>query len=93
MRLIDADFLLEALYEMAKYRGTGVRNILIAASKTVKSCPTIDPEDLRPTMCWMMERDGYGICSNCNRGDHIDPLAKFCRYCGARMEEDNNEAD
>lgn len=48
--------------------------------------PTIDPEDLRPTMCWMMERDGYGICSNCNRGDHIDPLAKFCRYCGARTE-------
>ena len=44
-------------------------------------------EDPRPTMCWMMARDGYGICSNCNRGDHIDPLAKFCRYCGAKTED------
>ena len=82
----DADFLFEALYERAKYRSKGVYNILDAASKTVKSRPAIDSEDLRPTMCWMDVQDGYGICSNCNRGDHIDPLAKFCRYCGARTE-------
>lgn len=37
---------------------------------------------------WMMSTNGYGICSNCNRGDHIDPIATHCRYCGAKMDGD-----
>lgn len=86
MRLTDADRITDALWKMTNYQNETVYYTLRAAIETVKSCPTVDPEDLRPTMCWMMEQDGYGICSNCNRGDHIDPLARFCRYCGAKME-------
>lgn len=28
---------------------------------------------------------GKGVCSNCHRLDFIDELAKYCRYCGAKM--------
>ena len=87
MRPLDADKVTDALWKMTNHRSKPVYDVLRAAIKTVEASPTIDPEDLRPTRYWMMERDGYGICSNCNRGDHIDPLAKFCRYCGAKMEE------
>ena len=34
---------------------------------------------------WEMVSNGKGICSECHRQDGIDPLAKFCRYCGAPM--------
>ena len=30
---------------------------------------------------------GKGVCSNCHRLDSIDELAKYCRYCGAKMDE------
>lgn len=36
---------------------------------------------------WVSVHDGYGICSNCHRGDHIDSLAGFCRFCGADMRK------
>lgn len=36
---------------------------------------------------WISIQNGSGICSNCNRLDHIDPLANYCRYCGADMRE------
>lgn len=29
---------------------------------------------------------GKGICSNCHRLDSIDELAKYCRYCGAKLD-------
>ena len=35
---------------------------------------------------WIMKDKGAGVCSNCNRQDHIDPLSKYCRYCGAKMD-------
>ena len=34
---------------------------------------------------WQMVSNGSGVCSECHRQDKIDPLAKFCRYCGAPM--------
>ena len=36
---------------------------------------------------WQMISNGSGICSKCHRQDKIDPLAKFCRYCGAPMTD------
>lgn len=37
---------------------------------------------------WLMVSNGSGICSECNRLDKIDPLAKFCRYCDAPMTDE-----
>ena len=37
---------------------------------------------------WQMVSNGKGICSECHRQDGIDPLAKFCRYCGAPMTDE-----
>ena len=30
--------------------------------------------------------NGKGVCSNCHRLDYIDALAKYCRYCGAKID-------
>ena len=37
---------------------------------------------------WQMVSNGSGVCSKCHRQDKIDPLAKFCRYCGAPMTDE-----
>ena len=37
---------------------------------------------------WKMVSNGSGVCSECHRQDKIDPLAKFCRYCGAPMTDE-----
>lgn len=49
----------------------------------------IPAADVRPVArgVWVSVHDRYGICSNCHRGDHIDPLAGFCRFCGADMRK------
>ena len=31
--------------------------------------------------------NGKGVCSNCHRLDSIDKLAKYCRYCGAKIDQ------
>lgn len=36
---------------------------------------------------WIMkDNKGTGVCNQCYRQDHIDSLAKYCRYCGAEMK-------
>lgn len=55
------------------------------------------PEDVAPVVHgqWILvDTDKWiGVCSNCNRQDSIDHLAKHCRFCGARMDlEEPNEA-
>ena len=37
---------------------------------------------------WQMVSNGSGVCSECHRQDKIDPLAKFCRYCGAPLTDE-----
>lgn len=38
---------------------------------------------------WILvdKKKGTGVCSNCHRLEHIDPLGSYCRYCGAKMRE------
>ena len=31
---------------------------------------------------------GKGVCPNCHRLDTIDPLARYCRYCGAKLAKE-----
>jgi hypothetical protein len=38
---------------------------------------------------WVLKQsNGYAVCNNCCRGDYVDPLAKYCRYCGALMKHE-----
>ena len=41
---------------------------------------------------WILIQNGSGVCSACNRNDHIDSLAAYCRYCGARMDGGDENA-
>lgn len=44
--------------------------------------------EYEPPKAYLLSYDkekGTAICSNCNRQDHIDPLATHCRYCGAEI--------
>ena len=68
-----------------------------AVKKVISSCPTIDPESLRPVAHWDMEEDAVGdpiiwTCSNCKEsivmydGTPMENGYKYCPQCGAKME-------
>ena len=92
MRLINADAIkIPYKRDDIYYRNTyssGVTAMVHAIGKT----PTIEAEPVVHGR-WILKDDhGSGVCSNCHRQDKIDPLAGFCRYCGARMDGgDQNE--
>ena len=46
--------------------------------------PTADVQEVRHGKFELVQ-NGKGVCSNCHRLDSIDKLAKYCRYCGARL--------
>lgn len=31
---------------------------------------------------------GKGVCPNCHRLDSVDPLARYCRYCGTKLKSE-----
>ena len=37
---------------------------------------------------WVLIENDRGVCSKCHRQDGIDPLANFCRYCGAIINKE-----
>ena len=64
--------------------------ILISLSdvrKALQMTPTADVQEVRHAKFELID-NGKGVCSNCHRLDFIDNLAKYCRYCGARMDSD-----
>lgn len=40
---------------------------------------------------WILQQNGKGVCSKCNRQDNMDELSCFCRYCGASMRRKHHE--
>lgn len=44
------------------------------------------PVDDTTVKHWILVDGTTGVCPNCHKQDHIDPLAKYCRYCGTRLE-------
>lgn len=42
---------------------------------------------------WILIQNGSGVCSACNRNDHIDSLAAYCRYCGAKMDGERRDSE
>ena len=47
--------------------------------------PTADVQEVIHAK-FELVNNGKGVCSNCHRLDSIDNLAKYCRYCGAKMD-------
>ena len=85
-RYIDADNI--------KLKGISVFDqnleILISLSdvrKALQMTPTADVQEVRHAK-FELVNNGKGVCSNCHRLDSIDDIAKYCRYCGARMDGD-----
>lgn len=79
MRPIDADELCEGRVSNDP--------VVIAA----KCAPTLDYAPVRHGEWIMKSHDNFGVCSCCNRSDHIDSLATHCRYCGAKTDGGKND--
>ena len=90
MRLIDADEFLKS--EIERCGCVPLVGSCTNDNESLKyrlECSlTIYPESLREHGQWIMQQDNTGVCSNCHRQDHIDPFAKYCRYCGVEMCEE-----
>lgn len=61
------------------------------AMNIVEELPVVDAAPVVHAR-WILIQNGSGICSACNRNDHIDSLAAYCKYCGARMDGGNENA-
>ena len=85
MRLIDADALEN---ESIPFETRGGGRFIALGS--VRSVPTIDPENLRPKGAWIEADDGDGVvCSFCAEDFctiiHETDRFNFCPNCGADM--------
>ena len=92
MRLIDTDAIEKEYHEElhAYYKDDYGKGFQAGLLVTIKQ-PTIEAEPVVHGE-WILKDDhGKGVCSNCHRQDKIDPLAGFCRYCGADMRGEQNE--
>ena len=100
-RLIDANVLIETGEEgyitdiFPNWNGfpQSVQNAVCEYGRYIKNLiqeqPTVDAVEVVHAK-WENVQNGKGCCSNCHRLDGIDPLATYCRYCGAKMDGDGN---
>ena len=74
----------ERAYEnmVSEMFGTG---FLERATNAIKDVPTADVQEVNHAK-FELVNNGKGVCSNCHRLDSIDELAKYCRYCGAKLD-------
>ena len=49
--------------------------------------PVADVTPVRHGRWILVDKNGTGVCSECHKQDYIDPLATYCRYCGALMDK------
>lgn len=75
----------------AYFYGEGCRKVLEA----IDAAPTIDPESMRPTAHWNIERTDFRdviLCWKCDRCGRLSGNDyPYCPHCGARMEERRDE--
>lgn len=53
----------------------------------IEAVPVADVAPVRHGRWILVDKNGTGVCSECHRQDYIDPLATYCRYCGALMNK------
>ena len=90
MRLIDAD----VADKWMRQNNSFIDAAILKAIPTIDAVPELDVEPVIKSH-WQLvdEKNGTGVCGNCHRQDYIDPLARYCRYCGARMVKEVGEKD
>lgn len=86
MRLIDADELCEYwLYNGLNERIYDTNDVL----ESIDEQPDVDPESLRPTAHWDIERTDFRDVILCWKCDKCGRLSgddyPYCPHCGARM--------
>ena len=85
-RYIDIDKAMPFIDEMGKKYCMTPCNIL-TCKEILAKVPTADVQEVRHAKFELID-SGKGICSNCHRLDSIDNLAKYCRYCGAKIDKE-----
>ena len=99
MIFIDADKLISHLNDEIEACGDADINCrpidygtylgLKYAKSLVETAETADVQEVRHAKFELID-NGKGVCSNCHRLDSIDNIAKYCRYCGAKMDWNEN---
>ena len=86
---IDKEKLLQKLSRMIEYckNDNKVNGLtaLFQVGDAIMDCPTADVQEVMHAK-FELVNNGKGVCRNCHRLDSIDKLAKYCRYCGAKMD-------
>ena len=67
-------------------QGSEAQTLVCDMKQAFLELPTADVQAVRHAK-FEFVNSGKGVCSNCHRLDSIDELAKYCRYCGAKMDE------
>lgn len=73
IHLIENDALLQVYYSKSD------------AIDCINATPAADVVEVKHAKFEIVS-GGKGVCSNCHRLDSIDNLAKYCRYCGAKLD-------
>lgn len=93
---INREQLLELINEDCKYKNPtneytrGCNEVCDWVIKIIKDIPTADVTEVKYAK-FELVNNGKGVCSNCHRLDSIDKLAKYCRYCGAKMNKEKQK--
>lgn len=92
-RYIDADLILykTVAYPVFDFATGMVHTELLegeyAKREEIEAVPTADVQEVVHAKFELIN-SGKGVCNNCHKLDSIDNIAKYCRYCGARMDDD-----
>lgn len=87
MRYIDAE---QAIHLIENDALSQVYYSKSDAIDCINATPTADVQEVRHAK-FELVNNGKGICNNCHRLDSIDKLAKYCRYCGAKMNKEKQK--
>lgn len=108
MRLIDAHKLYEQyeadMCELVK--STNCENIslealsLLCGAKLIADAPTVDAVPVKhgrweePELegAMLLEKRAYSQCSVCKKKSYLGRVDKYCRYCGAKMDLEEQDA-
>lgn len=85
MPFLDTDRLYENIEEKYKFAQGEARKAYSDVLDTICEMPSADVQEVILAKFELIS-NGKGVCSNCHRLDYIDKLAKYCRYCGAKMD-------